>query len=249
MAAARRGTRAAVVLLVCAAALATACGGGDDPAAGGATAESRESPSRRLVDRYLAVAFGNRFGAPPRQLRRWQGVVVVRPTGTPRYEDRFRLRLLVAQLDPVLGVASLDLAEWDDRPADLEIRYLPLQEFTAVAPEHGGDSLSRLHLRTDPDGRLRSALLLLPSDEVVPQYMRDSLLVEGLAACLGLAGGVDEPWDSAFYARPNWDAWSFLPSDLDFVALHYGDALTAGMSRRQVAHRLRSLTSSAAGRR
>jgi hypothetical protein len=227
-------------LLVFAASLTTACGGGDDPAAGAAAAAA-ESASRRLADRYLAVAFGNRFGPPPHQLRRWQGTVVVRPTGAARYEDRFRLRLLVAQLAPVLGGTSLDLAEWDDRPADLDIRYLPLQDFKTLAPEYGDDYLSHLRLRSDPDGRLRSALLLLPSDEAVPQYMRDSLLVEGLAACLGLAGGVDEPWDSAFYARPNWDAWTFLASDLDLVALHYRDDLATGMTRRQVAQRLRSL--------
>lgn len=191
------------------------------------------------MERYLDVAFGSRFGPPPQRLQRWQGTVVVRPTGEVRYEDRFRLRLLVAQLDPVMHAAHLDLAEWDERPASLEIRYRPLDTFPPPPPSPPGSvaapELSRLRLSADADGRLRSALLLLPSDEDVPQYMRDSLLTEGLAACLGLAGGVDEPWNSAFYRRLNWDAWSFLNGDLALVDLHYGQRVAPGLTRHQTA--------------
>jgi hypothetical protein len=219
--------------------LLAGCGGDADRGEAAATRAARAVRQAR-VERYLGVAFGNRFGPPPQRLRRWQGTVVLRPTGEVRYEDRFRLRLLVAQLAPVMHAAHLDLAEWDERPASLEIRYQPLESFPSPSPppspgRAAAPALSRLRVTADADGRLRSALLLLPSDEAVPQYMRDSLLVEGLAACLGLAGGVDEPWDSAFYRRANWDAWSFLDADLDLVELHYGDRVAPGLTRRQAA--------------
>lgn len=213
----------------------TGCAGCSEPSA------APDEAVDDYLDDYLAVAFGNRFGPPPEMLRKWpasHGAVVLRPTGEPTYEDRVHLRLLVRELNATLEQLDLDLAEWDERPADVEIRFAPLAGFAAAAASGDADYPARFDCRADAAGRLRSGLLLLPSDADVPQYMRFNLLAEGLAACLGLAGTSDREAESAFYGPPNWYEEGFTRRDLALVALHDRPDLTPGLSRAQAAARL-----------
>jgi hypothetical protein len=168
--------------------------------------------------------------------------VVVRPSGEPSYEDRLHLRRLVRDLDAAMGHLDLDLVEWvgwEERPPDVEIRFLPLAEISVTAA--GGDAAypARFDCRADAGGRFEYALLLLPSDAGVPQYMRFNLLAEGLAACLGLAGGTYGDAASAFYAPPNWYEEGFTRRDLALFALHDRPELVPGLSRDEAAERLR----------
>lgn len=228
----RRFVAAALLVLLVA---CTGCAGCFEP-----SGRAPDEPVDDSLDDYLAVAFGNRLGPPPEVLRKWpasHGAVVLRPTGEPTYEDRVHLRLLVRELNATLEHLDLDLAEWDERPADVEIRFAPLAGFAAPATS-GADYPARFDCRADAAGRLRSGLLLLPSDADVPQYMRFNLLAEGLAACLGLAGTSDREAESAFYGPPNWYEEGFTRRDLALVALHDRPDLTPGLSRAQAAARL-----------
>lgn len=225
------GTPAVLLLLASLTASCSGCGGG-----------AGEAPSEELVADYLAVAFGNRFGPPPAGLRKWPpstATLVVRPTGDPTYEDRTHLRRLVRQLDAALEGLDLDLAEWDARPGNVEVRFLPLAGFAAAVPGYDGAYPAHFACRADPDGRLEGGLLLLPAGDEVPQYMRFNLLAEGLAACLGLAGAAEREAESVFYPRPNWYEEGFTRRDLEIVALHGRADLAPGLSRDEVARLLR----------
>lgn len=187
------------------------------------------------LQNYMAVAFGNRFGPPPERLHKWpasQRSLLIRPTGEPTYEDRFHLRLLVRELDATLEHLDLVLAEWDERPADVEIRFEPMADFAST------DYPASFDCPADADGRLQPGVLHLPAGDDVPQYMRFNLLVEGLAVCLGLAGTTGDDPESAFYAAPNWYEEGFTPSDLDLFALHDRPELTPGLSRAEALARL-----------
>lgn len=215
--------------------LLAACAGGGAADAAGAAGGAMAAVSEEMVADYLGVAFGNRYGEPPGGLHKWPGErLVVRPTGEPSYEDRVHLRRLVRQLDAALGHLDLELAEWQERPADFEIRFLP--SGGAVDP---ASPLGRFDRRASGDGRLESALLIVPPADAAPAYVRFNLLAEGLAAGLGLAGTSDREAASAFYGPPNWYEEGWTRRDLALFALHDRTDLTPGLSRHQIAARLR----------
>lgn len=190
-----------------------------------------------LAEPYLEVAFGNRWGPAPGVLRKWNRPVTVRVIGTPRYEDRIHLRRTIAEVASVPGMVDFDLAEWEPGRADLEVRYLTAELLREAGPDHEGyPALYRC--RAAAGGALEHGEILLPADEAFPQYMRDNMLLEGLVACLGLAGGLEQHDDSAVHAEPNWYATSLTGLDRDLLALHYRDELPAGLSREAAARRL-----------
>ena len=196
-----------------------------------------ETGPHPLAEPYLEVAFGNRWGAAPPVLRKRTHPATVRVGGEPRYEDRIHLRRVVAELDGVPGL-GLELREWDAGPADLEIQYLSEDLLRQAQPGYDDGYPALYQCPGDAGGALLPGRILLPADEHFPQYMRDNMLLEGIVACLGLAGGLDGHDESAFHDGPNWHATSLTELDRRLLALHHRRELPAGLTRDEAARRL-----------
>ena len=236
-AAARPGPGLRAVAFVVATALlsgAAGCRRSDE----GKSAASPPTGPHPLAAPYLQAAFGNRWGGEAAVLRKWTHPVTIRVGGTPRYEDRLQLRRAVQQLAELPHLVDVELAEWEDGPADLEIVYLPIERYPPAANDAERSYLARYTCEADAEGALQHGRILLPSDQTVPQYMRDNLLLEGIAACFGLAGGLAGPDDSALFSEPNWNVGSWAELDLRLLDLHYRPELPAGLDRAAAAARL-----------
>lgn len=219
--------------------LLAACGGREEEAP---PPDLPPPPPARVVSLYLAVAFGDRHGAPHATLRRWSRPVRIALAGEPIPEDRSYVRAAARRLGRWTGGVPLSVV--DDEAAEVELRFVPPEDYPrhvdGVVPLGDGGPLGWFAAEAGADGRLTGCRALLPAGESVPQYQRLNLILEALVGCLGLAGTAPRPFESVFYAGRNWYEVDFAPVDREVIRLHHAPDLAPGMTRAEVGAALRA---------
>jgi len=161
--------------------------------------------------------------------------------GAPSFEDRAYVRVMARRLSALTAPVEVRL---DDERPNVELRFVPLSEVASRAPGRGAAEgragLSWFDVDTDGHGEIERCRAVLPAGEAVPQYMRLNLILEALVGCLGLAGTAPRPYESVFYAGPNWYEEDLAPLDREVIRLHHAPDLAPGMTRDDVRAALRA---------
>jgi hypothetical protein len=195
--------------------------GSNEPGPGAFTTEE--------IDYFTEVALGTEFGGSVPVVARWARPVRIRVNGTPTPADRETLRLVVHDLNEILGEGRVSIVE---RDANLNIHFVPRRRFPEINPDYVSGNEGFVTVFWDAEFRIYRGTVLITT-EGISQRERSHLIREELTQGLGLLRDSDKYPESIFY-QPWTDTQFYAPIDRTLIRMLYHPALRPGMNEIEV---------------
>lgn len=188
------------------------------------------------ISYFTEIALGSEFGRASQRIRKWGEDIRIRVHGTPTVRDRTALASVVSELDQLLhssedGISVEVMGDRDTRRANVDIYFVPHQEFRRYEPNYQPGNLGFAYVNWSQDQIYRGRILITTTG--VSQAERSHLIREELTQSLGLLQDSSRYEDSIFYQ--GWTRTNTYSSlDVAVIQMLYDRSVRPGMDSREV---------------
>jgi Protein of unknown function (DUF2927)/Bacterial SH3 domain len=187
--------------------------------------------SQEQINYFLEVALGSEFRNDHNPtIHKWNGEVRIQYFGNPTVEDLATLDSVIREVNE-LAQGNIQLKIVGSNP-NLTIYFVPESEFRRHEPGYVPTNYGFFMTRWDATGTIRSANVLITSENVTQQE-RSHLIREELTQSLGLMRDSYKYSNSVFY-QPWTDVTQYAEIDRTLIRLLYSPNIQAGMTQAQV---------------